>query len=512
MPVDNQSKKYKDNANRLSLLDDVLGGEDRMKEAKSKYVPRLTDQTDSEYNAYIKRGSFFNATARTQSALVGAIFRKPPQIEIDKSINDISIGSDGSSLKMLISKTASQVIGYGRSIALLDRPVMGGDPYISIYDASQLINWRTTTDKDGKTVLSFAVLKEEIELQDPQDEFKSIDVEFYRVLRLRNNPGDSISGSEYVYTVEVWNRMKGSGRTRDAKFDLVVPEFAPNISELDGEIDYIPIIVFGPKYNSFDTEKSPLYDMAVLNVGHWRDSVDIQHGLHMTALPTPWASGLLPGVSLSDPTTKPKVQIGPGAFLLLPENARAGMIEFNGSGIKTYMVERSNKQQQMAILGARMIEESRQGVETAEHAKIRQSGESSTLLNIADAIGSGYATILDWYASWVGVRNPHSIVELNKDFIDSSVKSHEIIALMQLVQAGAMSQETFMWNLQQGELLPPHISIEEELERISSDDNSFLGGNFGETPDGRKIRREGSSTQNSTARGERDRAKNNPNE
>jgi len=43
---------------------DVLAGEDAVKSAGEKYLPRLDSQSDEEFLAYRKRASFFNATAR----------------------------------------------------------------------------------------------------------------------------------------------------------------------------------------------------------------------------------------------------------------------------------------------------------------------------------------------------------------------------------------------------------------------------------------------------------------
>jgi hypothetical protein len=50
---------------------DVLTGDTAIKRAGEKYVPRLDSQTDDEFRAYVERGVFYNATARTVSATSG---------------------------------------------------------------------------------------------------------------------------------------------------------------------------------------------------------------------------------------------------------------------------------------------------------------------------------------------------------------------------------------------------------------------------------------------------------
>ncbi len=61
---------------------DVLAGEDAVKAGGEKYVARLDSQTDEEFAAYVKRASFFNATARTSEAYQGLIFRRPPFVKV----------------------------------------------------------------------------------------------------------------------------------------------------------------------------------------------------------------------------------------------------------------------------------------------------------------------------------------------------------------------------------------------------------------------------------------------
>jgi hypothetical protein len=57
-----------------------LAGEDAVKAAGEKYLPRLDAQTDEDYSAYKARASFFGATARTLAEYLDVIFRRVPVI------------------------------------------------------------------------------------------------------------------------------------------------------------------------------------------------------------------------------------------------------------------------------------------------------------------------------------------------------------------------------------------------------------------------------------------------
>jgi hypothetical protein len=61
---------------------DALAGEDAVKAAGEKYLPRLDSQSEEEYAAYKARASFFGATARTLEESLDLVFRRAPVIGV----------------------------------------------------------------------------------------------------------------------------------------------------------------------------------------------------------------------------------------------------------------------------------------------------------------------------------------------------------------------------------------------------------------------------------------------
>ena len=59
MPVNSTHADYDAAAMEWSRARDVLSGEDAVKAAGEKYLPRLDSQTDDEFGAYRKRALFF---------------------------------------------------------------------------------------------------------------------------------------------------------------------------------------------------------------------------------------------------------------------------------------------------------------------------------------------------------------------------------------------------------------------------------------------------------------------
>ena len=66
-----------------------MAGEDAVKAAGTKYLPRLDGQSDENYLAYQTRACFSNATRRAADAFVGLVFRKAPFVKIPESQDGI---------------------------------------------------------------------------------------------------------------------------------------------------------------------------------------------------------------------------------------------------------------------------------------------------------------------------------------------------------------------------------------------------------------------------------------
>src|SRR5437762_12716734 len=124
MPVNSVHFDYLVNLPDWLRARDVLAGEDTIKSAGEKYLPRLDSQTDEEFLAYRKRASFFNATARSAEGFIGLIFRRPPFVKVPESesgvgralggfVNDADML--GTNLAGYAKNVATEVVGIGRA-------------------------------------------------------------------------------------------------------------------------------------------------------------------------------------------------------------------------------------------------------------------------------------------------------------------------------------------------------------------------------------------------------------
>src|SRR5688572_25887656 len=85
MPVNSLHPDYLEALPAWMRARDVIAGEDAIKGAGERYLPRLEAQSDAEYAAYKARAVFFNATARTADGYVGMICRRAPFIKLPEA-------------------------------------------------------------------------------------------------------------------------------------------------------------------------------------------------------------------------------------------------------------------------------------------------------------------------------------------------------------------------------------------------------------------------------------------
>jgi len=115
MPVNATHPDYDASLPAWLRARDVIAGEDAVKSAGEKYLPRLEAQTDEEYDAYRARASLFNATARTADGYLGLLFRRAPFIKVPEAGNAI-----GKAMRVFVNDAdmlGMSFASYARNVA-----------------------------------------------------------------------------------------------------------------------------------------------------------------------------------------------------------------------------------------------------------------------------------------------------------------------------------------------------------------------------------------------------------
>lgn len=400
MAVNAKHPEYSKNLTKWQLMRDALAGE----VAKEKYVPKLSDQEEDEYSAYVGRAEFYNATARTQVALTGLLFAKPPKVELPEALKTIgeNISLDDDTLEALAKNIANECLSVGRCGVLVDLPsVEKADyskleaerlnlrAYATLYKAENIINWKTTKI-NGSNVTSLVVLAETY-AEPTQDEFVDKIKTRYRVLDLH----------------EGYYRQRVFSETKAGNFEAV-SEIYPSAN--GQKLEYLPFTFFNVNDLKTSVEKPPLLDLAKINISHFRSEVDLEHGTHFTALPTPYVTGY-------QGESSEKLKIGSTAVWVINDpSAKVGFLEFSGAGLSTLENRIAVKEKRMSILGARLLLDEKKTAEATETLQMRKSGENAVLTSVASTISEGIVSFLKDIAFFENIVGENLIYEINTDY------------------------------------------------------------------------------------------------
>ena len=461
MPVNTKHKDYMNHIEKWKKCRTVAQGEESVKAAGTDYLPSLVEQSTLEYETYKNRALFYGATSRTVSGLLGAIFRKSPVITPTKervAIELESVTPDHQSARSFAAGIVLEVLTIGRIGVMIDAPQEeGGRPYLISYKAESIINWKYENTGDG-LVLSMVILEEEYEAES-EDEFECVMKVQYRVLELVNN----------IYQQRVF-RSKSEITKGGADLDFMeVPELSAIPKVSGAYLDHIPFIFINPVDLTGMIQDSPILALVNVNLSHYRSSADLEHGRHFTGLPTAWVAGF---------EKTDAFRIGSQiAWVSEEPDASAGFLEFTGQGLQSLENALKEKQEMMAVLGARMLENEKKSVESGNALATRYRGENNVLSNVSKVCTDAFGILFTWLMEWRGV-SAKVVYQLNSDFINDKLTAQDIKALMETWQAGAISWDTLFFNYKRGEIYPEDVDMDIEQNNLEKEEQ-FDAGSFG---------------------------------
>ena len=425
MPASDKHPNYTASLPQWKLVRDCVEGAPAIEKGGVKYLPRpnageYTYETDVRYQQYLKRASFVSFTSSTLEGLLGMVFRKHSQVELQSSIEYLKDNATGSgiSLDQMARSSLSSVLQCGRHGFLVDYPEataglsvqsvssLGLRANILPYRAENVLNWQVATI-NGITVLSLVTLCE-IHQELSEDGFSFEEKEYSRVLRL-------VDG---LYQQELYDNE-----------EMLVSVAEPRMST-GQRWNIIPFTFCGATNNDYVIDKSPLYDIANVNISHYRNSADFEESSFIVGQPTLAISGL--SQTWIDNTMKGGVSMGSGTSILLPEGGNAFLLQAGSNSMPE--IGMKMKEQQMVMLGARLITDSG-GTETAEAARIRYAGQNSKLSNVVGNLESALMQCFEWAMLFMGGTGENEY-ELNHEYYDKTIDAQRIMAEIQLMDRG----------------------------------------------------------------------------
>lgn len=458
----------------------MLEGTDVIKAKGPEYLPKLSGDKDGRlYDSYKRRAQFLAICSRTLEGLVGFVTRKAPRLELREKDKEqvMNLGPGGESLDDLSRWLMHELLSVGRVGLLVDAPrspdgVQNVRPFVSLYDTEDITDWTYAVIKDRRELVD-VTLRECEQSKNHKGEY--VKRTTYRRLRLatRQELAASVAAvgaqeaaqavqegsvEDLVYFQEVWRKVvddKGQEATEYSLQEVFVPRMAGGRT-LE-RIPFYPATPFGLDTHPPVPAMLPLADV---NIHHYMGSADLEWGRHWTAIPQPWAAGFR--------HDNGELTIGSAVAWVSDEaTATCGYLEFSGAGLASLAAGQKEKMEQMAMLGARMLEAPSAGAEAAATVRLRQAGEQSVVALAAKNASMAMTRALRSYFGWLSLA-PQDKVEVSytMSVVAADVDPQTLAAMIQMVLQNLLSWDALFAFLERFELMPDGTNKEEELARI----------------------------------------------
>jgi hypothetical protein len=450
-------------------LRDAADSERVIKTAAETYLPRFPGMDAAEYAGYLQRASYYNFTGRTIKALAGRLLRRRPVPENfpEKLEGDLSsITYDNESFRILYKRTTREIIHMGRHGILLDIPAKATTgrprPYFACYNAENIIDWEVEEVKTGpqpeapvRSVPTRVVLREfkpktfdsmPTTPVTAQKKAAAYDGDLfyatYRELLLVNG----------VYTVKIYKSDDETDAEMDEAYlaETIVPAVRGKT------FNYIPFHIFGAADGGPSIETSPMLPIVEINLSHYRSYAHLEHGRYYTGFPIYYAD--------SSAADGHQYEIGPNRVWEMEKGSKAGLIEFNGQGLKFLENAMTQKEAQAASLGGRLIGVTAQSVsESGDQVKMKELNEQALLLDVALQLDDGFTKLMRWWLAWSGIAQAEAdtySIEFNKDFLLDGAGAREFRAIHAMYKDGVVPIEVVYDYFRKFEVIPDHLEMD----------------------------------------------------
>lgn len=468
MAVETEHPDYSNRLPDWKRLRDVIDGERRMRENAADYVRKKEGMSNDEFRSYANCAPFYEATSRTVDGLTGMAFALDPVITLPNSMTDFreDMTLDGVSLEGFVEHLFEEVIVCNRAGVLVDYAPLDATiktkaqaeqanrrPTAAIYHAESIFHWRTAK-VNGKRQLVEVRLKEcHIE---SVGEFEDKEDEQIRVLQL---VPDATFG--WAYIQRLFQPIKGKDQKVEWK-----EVGSPITPLLDSKpMPYIPFWFFNIRDLTDKVLKPPLLGLANANVAHFNTSAQIEHVLSFCGSPQPYVTGF------KDENTEMK--IGSSELWQFPDaDTEVGYLTLGTDGVEVLEKRLDRFEQQMAMLGARMLAPDQKGVEAAETAQIHRQGEVSVVAAACHRVSTGITEILRFMAEWHKLNvNPTDIsFKLSTDFFEQNMTGAEALEIVTVWQRGAISYTDVLAKFKAGGM----VATDRTAEKIASENQSGI--------------------------------------
>lgn len=444
------------------LRDTYLGDEEMKRQAHS-YIPMLETMSQAEYAAYVERAAFYNMVGKTVNGSHGTLFIRPPKAknvptQLEKDLKAVT--KDQQSIHAFAKTIAREVLLMGRYGVLVERDTMEGRPaYLAGYITENIVSWDVKPLR-GKYEVTEIILRE-VETRKVQRYGSSVQYfTNFRILTLEWNDAPDIQ--DYVYVQHFFEC-----RENEVVADINgVPTWSIMPTNRGQPLKSIPFVFFGSVENTPGVDKSPVLDVAKLNISHYQTTAHLEHGRFYTGLPVYY-------VQVGEGHENAEYRLGPSTVWEVEPGQRPGVIEFSGHGLGALERALTQKEHQIAALGGRVVGVMTNATaESADMTQMKERNENATLLTIATNVSDGLTECLYRLAIWSDIQEDRAKkieFKMSKDFLFEIGASREFRAIQSMYKDGVIPVEVLYDYLRRSGVISEEMELNEFVKLLSKD-------------------------------------------
>lgn len=420
---------------RYRIIRDVI--EQNVEDLGERYLPcpsgkaksLRTEEENIRYNNYVMRAIFYNFVARTLVGFIGQIFSREIELKVPSTLDALvkDVTGDGLTLEQLAKEACAEALSVGRFGLLVDYPKSEraftkaevdegvARPVVLPYKAEQIIDW-DFKKVGAKWVLCFVVLKESHDYRGDDGSLNTCDQ--FRVLDM----GEDGNG---FYRQRVW---------REGDVNGWVPDEESEVKANGQKLKEIPFTFIGAINNDSKPDMPPMYDMAKINIGHYRNSADYEESIFFIGQPTFIVTGITE--KWWEKVLGKVLRFGSRHGIALEKDCTAEILQAEPNTMAKEGMD--SKKEQLASMGAEFLRET-STEKTATEAAINDSARTSAISNAAKNVSAAFQFALEWCAIFQGEPETSVAFKLNSEFDLVRMTESQRAQLLKEFQANVIS-------------------------------------------------------------------------
>lgn len=424
-------------------IDICVGGTKTLRGFAEKIIPREPSEAKESYERRIFHATMPPFLNRLASQAAGIILRKGIQIEGDDYWKEWSkdVTGDGTTLNDYARRQLITALLYGHSSTVVDyasdgavrtlaeERLLGRKPYLVPVAPDQVLGWRTANDSNSSELRQVRI-KERVVTdsgaygEELTDQIRVMEPGRYELWR---SPAPTPSGPGPQW--ELYRRGSTS-------------------------VDRIPMVTVYANRTGNLMSTPPLEEVAYLCIAYAQRFCDFHHSIHVGANPMLVLRGF-------DPDTDSPIGISVNTALLMPVDGGAEWVQPTTDAFEAQLKCLKELEDQIGRLGVNTLSQANMTNAAAEARRIDRIDSDSIMAVISGDLERTIAQIFELASEYVGIEPP--TVSIPRDYENRLIDGNQITAYLQLYMQNAISQSTLLKILQDGEVLPATVDVEEEL-------------------------------------------------